>query len=278
LVRMKRKTLALTLILALLAIAGAQFVNLGQANPYMYYEHVSPPAGAIPLVISVSSPKNNAAYDVNDIALAFNVSTQGTSLNAIYVVYFKASWMQDDVTVYKQNSQSPEFPQFWSYNETFWDIPDGEYSVVITARGGGFYAENMTTYNFDMTTISVVNFTIATPPEVSILSPGNRAYDSSDVPLNFTVSEEASLIKYSLDGQDNSTLYGNTTFTGLPNGEHNITVYAWDAAGNVCSSETVTFTIAKTEPISTVPVAAASGASVAAVMIGLLVYFKKRNH
>jgi hypothetical protein len=264
-------------VLLLIAMTEGCFVKLAQANPYMYYESVSPPAGSTPLVISVSSPNNDAVYRMNDVAVAFNVSAKGTSLSSIYGIYFEASWMQGNVTVYKQNSFSPEFPAFWSYNETFGDMPDGEYSVVITAWGGGSYAEGVTAYLFEMPSVSVVNFTIATPPEVSVLSPLNRTYELSTIQLNFTMSDKASLIKYSLDGQDNSTLYGNMTLTGLPNGEHNLTVYAWDDAGNVGSSETVTFTIAETEPFPTVLVIAASGTTMTAVIIGVLFYFKKRR-
>jgi hypothetical protein len=38
-------------VLFLVAIAEACFVKFAQANPYMYYEWVFPPAGASPLVI-----------------------------------------------------------------------------------------------------------------------------------------------------------------------------------------------------------------------------------
>jgi hypothetical protein len=264
-------------VLFLIAIAEACFVKFAQANPYLYYEYVDPPAGATPLVISISSPKSNAVYDVNDIAITFDVSTQGTSLNTIYAVYFKASWMQDNVTVYKQNSYSPEFPAFWSYNETFWDMPDGEYNVVITARGGGGYAKGLTAYSFDMTTISVVNFTIATPPVVSIFSPKNGTYGSSEVPLNFAVDKSFSKIFYVLDYQDNITINGNATLTGLSNGVHNVTVYAWDEAGNIGSSETVTFIVDAPESFPTTFVSIVSVASVATVGAGLLLYRKERH-
>jgi len=44
------------------------------------------------------------------------------------------------------------------------------------------------------------------------------------------------------------------------------------------SSEIIRFAIEEPEPFPVVPVAAASGASVAVVGVGLLVYFKKRKH
>jgi hypothetical protein len=85
---------------------------------------------------------------------------------------------------------------------------------------------------------------------------------------------------YSLDGQDNVTVTGNTTLSDLSSGLHNVTVYARDEFGNTGASETVSFTIAEpeTEALPVVPVAAASAVSVAVVVSVLLVYFKKRRH
>jgi hypothetical protein len=264
-------------VLFLIAIAEACFVKFAQANPYMYYESVDPPADATPLAVSVSSPKNNAVYDVNDVAVTFSVSTEGTSLSSIYGVYFKTNWIKGNVTVYKQNSYSPEFPRFWSYDETFWDLPDGEYSVVITAWGGGGYAEGLTAYYFDMTTISVINFTIATPPVVSILSPLNETYGSSEVPLNLAVDKSFSKISYVLDYQDNMTIDGNATLAGLSNGVHNVTVYAWDEAGNIGFSETIIFIVDAPESFLATFVSTVSVASVATVGAGLLLHRKKRR-
>jgi len=183
--------------------------------------------------------------------------------------------MEDNVTVYEPNTYSPDFSTFWDFSETFWDVPDGEHSVVITALGGGGYAKDgLTWYSFQIATAAVMNFTVdATPPEVSILSPLNATYYASGIPFNFILSETPSLIRYSLDGQKNSTLDGNTTLTNLPNGEHKLIVYVWDVAGNVGVSETA-FNI---EPFPTALVATASGASVAVVGVGSLVYLKKRK-
>lgn len=270
---------ACIILLFLIATATAEFFKLAQANPYMYHEYVSAPPDATPLVISVLSPKNNTICRVNDIVFTLNISTYNTSIGYLLNAYFKADWMQGNVTVYEQDVRGPEFPKFWDYSETFRDMPDGEYSIVINARGGGGYARGLTYYFFQMTTISVINFTIdATPPKVSINTPLNETYESSDVPLNFTVSEKPSLIRYSLDGQKNFTLYGNTTFTNLPDGGHNLTVYVWDVAGNPGISETVVFNIAEPEP-ETFPttLVVASSASVALIGGSLLVYFKKHR-
>ena len=240
-------TAAFISVLLLIAMNEGYFVRLVQANPYRY-ERVSPPVGTIPPVISVLSPKNASVHRMKDITVAFNVYLKCTRLSSIYGIYLEASWTQGSVNVYTQNSRSPELPEVWSYNETFWDMPDGEYSLVITAYGSGGHAEAFTKYVFYMTSVSVVNFTIATPPEVSVLSPLNETYGSSKVTLQLAVDKSFSKISYVLDYQNNMTIDGNATLTDLSNGMHNVTVYAWDTAENVGSSETVTFTVDTTAP------------------------------
>jgi nitrous oxidase accessory protein NosD len=121
----------------------------------------------------------------------------------------------------------------------------------------------------------------ATSPEIKVLSPTNQAYNESSVALVFTVSEQCNWTGCSLDGEENVTVTGNFTLTDLPNGSHNVAVYANDTYGNMSVSETINFTIAvpepTPEPFPTLPVATASVASIIAVSAGL-VYFKRHKH
>jgi hypothetical protein len=64
----------------------------------------------------------------------------------------------------------------------------------------------------------------------------------------------------------------------VSNGEHTLTVRVLDSAGNAGNLETVTFTVNKPESFPTELVATTSGASIAIIGIGLLVYLKKRKH
>jgi parallel beta-helix repeat protein len=114
------------------------------------------------------------------------------------------------------------------------------------------------------------------PPQISISSPENKLYNVSSVPLTFSANEAASRISFSLDNQDNVTIAGNTTISDLPNGSHNLTVYATDQYGNTGASETVYFSVEV--PFPTTLVVTASVVAVAVVGAGLLVYFKKRKH
>jgi len=80
------------------------------------------------------------------------------------------------------------------------------------------------------------------PPEITIISPENKTYRAETVPLTFTVNESTSWMGYSLDGQENETITGNTTLTNLNNGSHNIIIHANDTSGNMGSSSKVYFT------------------------------------
>jgi hypothetical protein len=113
-------------------------------------------------------------------------------------------------------------------------------------------------------------------PSIKVVSPENKTYDTSSIPLNFTINKAATQITYSLDGQENLTITGNTTLTGLANGDHNLTIYTKDKAGNTGTPETTYFSI--NVPFPTTLVTAASATSAAAISMALLAYFKKRKH
>jgi parallel beta-helix repeat protein len=135
---------------------------------------------------------------------------------------------------------------------------------------------------FDVSSVTVELPEWAYPPSLHVISPENLTYPfSANVTLNFTINKQASWLRYSLDGQDNVTIAGNTTLLGLSSGLHNVTVYADDPFGYRVSSEIVYFTIAEPEPepetFPVVPVVTASAGSIVMVGVTLLVYFKKHK-
>jgi subtilase family serine protease len=81
------------------------------------------------------------------------------------------------------------------------------------------------------------------PPKVEILTPKNLTYSLDSVSLTFTVNESTAWMGYELDGASNTTLLGNTTLSGLPNGQHQIAVFANDTYGNMGSTAPTYFTI-----------------------------------
>jgi len=157
------------------------------------------------------------------------------------------------------------------------ELSEGAHSLTV------YLKTNQNNNHIRPLYVDTINFAIDLPPNISILSPVNKTYTVANIteakiPLDFTVSENASQVAFSLDGQDYILTAGNTTLTGLSVGSHNVTMYARDLAGNAGASETVTFAmVAKPESFPTLLVIIASGASVAVVGVGLLVYFKKRK-
>ncbi|MFW6117078.1 MAG: hypothetical protein ACOC6G_00655 [Thermoproteota archaeon] len=92
-------------------------------------------------------------------------------------------------------------------------------------------------------------FAVDTPPTITVLSPKNQTYSTVEVDLNFTTSELASWMGYSLDGGENVTVTGNTTLSDLSEDVHTLTVYVNDTAGNMGVSETVYFSVDEPVPV-----------------------------
>jgi len=109
-----------------------------------------------------------------------------------------------------------------------------------------------------------------------VISPQNKIYNLTYVSLNFTVPQSTKLVRYSLDGQENVTVFGNLTIADLANGAHNITIYADDPFGNTQSSEIIVFNKDVPEPFPIIPVLFASIVTIA-VAAGLLFYHKRKT-
>jgi hypothetical protein len=109
-------------------------------------------------------------------------------------------------------------------------------------------------------------------PQISVISPENKTYSTSNVSLAFTVNRPVSWVGYSLNGQETVAVTGNTTIAGLSNGLHNITVYAKGTFENMGASETVYFSVEVSFPTILVVAPVASVAVIGAV---LAMYFKR---
>jgi hypothetical protein len=292
-------------VILLSAVAGTNFVNFGKANPFSpskYSGEMAPPANATPPSITIIRPINNKIYNENFVNLTLNavVGQAPHSLSsyvfrhlALTEVYYEADWLENETVVdgtsefsyvYNSSGTSENFygrtTGSYSCDLKLEGIPEGNHIITVNAieRGYYFYVEgglSFKFYSFSISAISSVTFTVdTTPPEVSILSLENKTYSTSDVPFSFNASEPVSQITYSLDGEENVAITGNTTLTGLANGDHTLTVYAKDEAGNVGTSETISFTV-NVLPVTLI--AAVSGASVTIAALGLFCYFRKRG-
>jgi hypothetical protein len=208
-------------------------------------------------------------------------------------VHYKADWQESNICVYNQTLYSREAVMFryvFDYKSKTYSegtsgsylhelelegIPEGAHTITVNATERGHYYQGLFEfYGFSLSTQASISFIIDTTPVVSILPFENSTFVTSNVPLNFTVNQSVSEITCCVDGKENVTINGNTTLTGLPNGGHNITVYATDEAGNTGSSETIYFSVNAPFPTTMV---IAPVASVAFVGVGLMVYLKRKK-
>jgi hypothetical protein len=129
----------------------------------------------------------------------------------------------------------------------------------------------MQPFNFD-------NYLLrTTPPEIHVLSPMNQTYNEPGTLIVFIANKPLNWIGYSLDGDENLTITGNTTIADLPNGFHNVTIYAEDTFGNIGMSPIISFTVATSDLRSVLPIAVSIAVIAVVATAGLIVYFKKRK-
>lgn len=110
---------------------------------------------------------------------------------------------------------------------------------------------------------------------ITIVSPQNKQYTTTVVPLDFAISEPAAWIGYSLDGDTNVTIPGNTSLTDLAEGPHDLVVYFRDAGSLTVYSNQVHFTVdTATQQTGGPPytlIAIIVGAIIIALLVGLVI-------
>lgn len=257
---MRKTALGLIVIFALLAslVIGAETLDMVNADFVPTSPDTDPP------IISIISPTNKT-YE-NKVLLHLNI----TALALYQDINFACYTLDTQDYVVNGNYEN------WS--ATLEGLSEGMHAFKVTASCRSYYATPTSGgalyYRIYWGYSEIVNFSVVYPPQTSILSPENKIYDSDKIPLDFMVNEQVSKIEYSLDGQANVLVSGNTTLTGLAVGLHNLTILAEDTDGNLGTSETVFFTIS--EPFPTT-LAIASVIAVGVVVMGWLVWFKKRQ-
>jgi hypothetical protein len=312
---MSKTATAITVALVFLAMFLAVEVEAVQANPWIpvsLFKDVPPPEGTQAPIVSIHTPQNGSFYPKN-VTLTYDVIFPKRNSSqyqyGVSELYYKGSWNPESTVIPKDKfgafaNTFGAFPNI-SYLIDLSDVPEGNRWITVYAVGVGLIEKgsevadpNNYTYNdgsimgsikedpfqsytyydrFEMTGYSTVSFVKdLVPPTISFQSAQNTTYTVPDVKLDFTVNEGVSQILYSLDNEGNQTIPGNSTLTGLLNGEHYVTLYVADLAGNAASPKTLFFDVNSPEPFPIVAAAAAIISSIA-LCAGLLVYFKKRQ-
>jgi hypothetical protein len=179
----KKKLLLTALFISILifsAITGTQFVNFGQANPYIrgseIEETIPPPEGTKPPTVSISTSKNHS-YLPNSFLLNFTATIKKSNYISLSVnkIYYKPSWKRertdvDCVALFLKNNYT--WPSSYSINLT--GVPEGPHWIEVFAVATGFAYETrqetkgiyQTTYyvGYEITGSSRIDFTIDNTP------------------------------------------------------------------------------------------------------------------
>jgi hypothetical protein len=278
----RRKPAVLLLILALIASTTAPFLSV-KANPMEFppREMIPVPEG-VNITVNVASPTENAVYHNRTINVNFDATIDGPSslsMGLHIISTYQGDWMQESAWCpfppgfdFGEGDMRPSMQR----NFTIFDIPFGEHMLNITVSGSGGYWENGTEYLFNTQKTVSVRFAIPTNPIITFALLQDATFETSSVPLNFTVDYPVTEMSYCLDGQEPLPLSGNATLTDLANGQHNVTVYATSKYGYTGVSETLFFNVNAPEfPVA--PFITVSAAVVASAFSGVIVFFKKRK-
>ena len=279
----KNSVSALILTLLFTALAGSLLVDAAKAptNTWLDLGWVEPLPTTVPPGVSILSLQNGTQYASSTIKITYRVAPPyGPSVDSgnLVEVYYSASWLQDEVHVFQDVPHGLVWDEF---SDTFElkGIPQGFCSLTITAVYYCYYVfRPYVGATFMISGSSTVTFAVDLfPLRIGIQSPYPQTYATSDVALTFTTNEKTSKLQYSVDSEAPVVVAGNTTLTGLTNGNHNVTVYGVDEFGNPGASETISFTVTQAGSSSIVTTAGAVIASAAVVSFGLVAYCLRRK-
>ena len=268
---MKKLALTLTLMLALFSVGlGTQAVKVAEA------------AAPLSSGLRITSP-TNTTYSPDRLTIMVSLYAIGGS-NINYSMTYSLDGEENVTIPVVVEGHYMSFHVTVSGSALLPKLSEGFHKVTV-------YSE-IDFYNIGVNGIShpkyvtvdqnTVYFTIddGQPPIVRSLSLENKTYNQINVPLNFTIDEPTSWIGYSLDQQDNITIAGNFTLTGLPDGAHQVKIYANDTVGNMGVSETINFTVTQEIEPKPFPTSLVAVASVSAGVVGaglLVAYLKRRR-
>ena len=209
-------------------------------DQYAWGGSVSAPEDAIPPKIIIYSP-NSTVFTSNNVSLSFKATTsKGASV--LTDVWYQVAWQKNNTSEYHlNNTSSTNF-----FNDTLIGMSDGNHTITVFASGAGSFVSENTFHVYDIVSSSSVNFTIdSILPTISFATTQNKTYDTVKVVLDFAVNKPVSKILYSLDNSRNVTTNVNTSLilNNLPNGEHNVTIYAVDEYGIISAPSMIYFYI-----------------------------------
>jgi hypothetical protein len=265
---MKKTALGLTLMLLFSSVIGVQLVSKAKAEifgPIFFLDFKGNE-------VKISYPQNQT-YNADSILVNFTIEMGGYCFDFGYNIDGGPIARIATIEKVSESGWIPYVTYVFSGSVLLANLSEGSHSIAVYHG----YQETEMNKEYEVFSYDYVNFTIDTlAPNILIYSPENAVYNVTNVSLNFTVDEPVSQVTYSLDGQSDVLMNGNTMLTNLTYGEHNITLYATDLVGNIGISDTMFFDIAApSQPIPTMSIIASLTIVTVTVALGFVVYLKR---
>jgi len=212
------------------------------------------------LNVTIQTPQNKI-YNQNNITLNFTINSNTIpkplwpfKLFGLYLLQGVAiDYEQNELmTIVETNIPAMPFDAAITYsklgedtyegNAVLENLSQGPHNVTVWSRAESSFISWGYKAGLAYTTVF---FTIDTiPPCISVLNGPNTTYTTSDIAIEFTTDKPLTTTTYSLDNTENLPAEGNFTLVKVPNGNHTLTVYATDEAGNT-STQMFEFTVKK---------------------------------
>ena len=236
------------------------------------------------VTITIQSPENRT-YNQRNLDLNFTINSdippQEYFNGTLFGLFLRHGYALDaslaQLTSYVKTSYPDNSPTTFTNIDNSWkgdlslsDLSEGMHNVTVWIRADSYWISYS---GYDWSVFSTIYFYVDIPPNVTVLSPRHQTYNSSNIPLEFTVDKPFSQVYYGIDGQGNVTISGNTTINNVADGNHSLTIYAKDAYGSV-GSQAVSFSVLLTP----FPVVYSYAIVAIAVFVLSLAYLLYRRH
>ncbi len=236
---MQKPNLVFTVVLMLLLSAAAVFVSF---LPLVEANFLPAPA----VIIYSPAP---ITYQNNTLPLRVTVHILSGDADVIWIKYSVDGKV--NATIYdlvKSDFQwfAPDRAGYaFIANATLKNLSEGSHTVQVYAHdANGYERSSSVTFKVDK------NYSIKPHdyPKIALLSPINRIYHTSEVPLTFTVDDNLTDAYYYLANQNSShgptpkiPIEGNTSLTELPDGIYDLQIVVYTEQGY--TQEMVHFTV-----------------------------------
>lgn len=197
------------------------------------------PSGNPTIDIVYPAPSSGEIYQITSVPIKVQVTTWEweTERKAVVNMYYSLDGSPNALLSLNRCDNGPSYFGTGTLN----NLTDGYHTVKV-------FSTDTQGEVLSASTRFLVNTTFRYP--TILLSPMNITYYSKDIPLTYTIDSSKYKVFYQLDNLQTIQLTGNTTLSGLLEGQNTIKITASDENG-LYSKQTANFAIDTINPTPT---------------------------